>query len=151
MRKRYQWVIFANGLDWGTRFALYAKWSSGFWQGYNSVNQDVWRHWIPLFVSGAITALVCPPLEVANKAYLGDKTFPQHLRHNYQSRFHALFKIATTNPFALYKNSFPSIAGSFIQTTFAIGIHDFLMTLFNPILVGSLQTHPDSVKLVSVY
>ena len=134
-----------GSLDMGVRYALYAKWTSGFWKGTYSGNQDVWRHWIPLFIGAFFTSFLAPPLETAEKAYIGDKTFPKELRHGYTSRFNALYRLAMENPFALYKNSLPTMSASFIQTTFSIGIHDTLMMIFGP-----LATHggcnPDAVK-----
>lgn len=133
--------------DWGLRYALYRKWTGGYHQTYNSVNVDVWRHWIPLFCSSIATSVLAAPFEVASAAYFGDKTFPAHLRYNYRSIPHALVKIAYNNPFALYKNSLPSIMASFIQTSFAIGIHDFFYDLMSPLHQGT-NCPRDSVKFV---
>ena len=139
--------MFVGSIDWGTRFALYTKWNSGFWQGHVTGNPDVWRHWLPLFLGAAFTSLILPPFEVAEKAYYGDKTFPKNLQYGYTSRFNALFRIAKENPFALYKNSSPTVAAAFIQTTMAIGIHDFLMQLCWP-MVTHAAVHPGSVTAV---
>lgn len=121
-------------MDWGSRLALYRKWTGGIYQTHGSINVEIWRRWPPLFLSGAITALICPPLEVAYRAFKGDQTFPAHLRYGYQSPFHALFKIASESPSALYKNSSPSIAASFIQTTMAISIYEVANELLSPIV-----------------
>lgn len=119
--------------DWGLRYALYRKWTGGFWQTHGAVNNEVWRHWLPLFAAGFVTSFATPPMEVAQKAYVGDKTFPEHLRYKYTSVLNALVRIAARDPFALYKNAFPSMAGSFVGTTMLFGIHDFFYDLIMPL------------------
>lgn len=136
-----------GSFDLGVRYALYAKWTSGFWKGHYTGNHDVWRHWVPLFAGAIFTSFLAPPFEAAEKAYIGDLTFPKELRHGYTSRFNALYRLALENPFALYRNSLPTMASSFIQTTFSIGIHDFLSMLFEPIWSHG-GSDPDAVKFV---
>lgn len=87
-----------------------------------------------MLAAGVMTSFLAPPFEVAERAYLGDQTFPKELRVGYRSRFHALWKLMTTDPFALYKNSFPSILASFVITTMALGSYDFLYELFHPLV-----------------
>lgn len=136
-----------GSVDWGTRYALYRKWTGGIAQTQGTTNVDIWRHWFPLFFAGALTSVVAPPLEVAERAFVGDQTFPEHLRYGYRSRFHALWRLATTSPFALYKNSSPSMGASFVQTTMAFGLYDYLIELLHPINTAA-ECPTASVKFV---
>lgn len=54
------------------------------------------------------------PLEVARKAFHGDRTFPMNLRQGYTSIPNALYKIAVNKPYALFKNSLPTFMASYI-------------------------------------
>lgn len=120
--------------DWGTRYALFKKWVGGWVQRDGGMNTEHWRRWLPMISAGVVTSFVAPPFEVAEKAYIGDQTFPKELQHGYRSRFHALFKILTTDPWALYKNSTPSILASFVLTTMTFGIYDFLNEFGTPMV-----------------
>lgn len=124
-------------MDWGSRLALYRKWTGGLVQTHGGVNVEFWRHWAPLFVAGALTTLIAPPLEVAYRAYKGDLTFPEHLRYGYTSPFNALVRIASESPSSLYKHATPTMAASFIQTTMSIGIYDATWELFSPIVYNA--------------
>lgn len=142
--------MFVGSVDWGTRYALYRKWTGGIAQTQGTTNVDIWRHWFPLLLAGALTSVISAPLEVAERAYIGDLTFPEKLRYGYKSRFHALFSLATKNPFALYKNSSPSIAASFVQTTMAFGLYDYMCELFHPISTAA-ECPQGSVKFASAH
>lgn len=139
--------MFVGAVDWGTRYALMRKWLGGLHQMEGLVNIDIWRHWAPIVFSSLVTSVIAPPLEVAERAYIGDKTFPEHLRYKFTSRFNALWRIALTQPYALYKNSGPSIAASFVQTSMAFSIFDYLLDLFSPIVCASGSPH-GSIKFV---
>jgi hypothetical protein len=121
-------------MDWGSRYALFKKWVGGYAQPQGITNPEHYRRWIPLLAAGVVTSFLAPPFEVAERAYIGDQTFPKELRVGYRSRFHALFKLLTSDPFALYKNSFPSILASFVVTTMALGSYDYLYELFHPLV-----------------
>lgn len=123
------------------------KWLGGLHQMEGLVNIDVWRHWGPIVLSSLVTSVILPPLEVAERAFVGDKTFPEHLRYKFTSRFNALWRIALTQPFALYKNSWPSMAASFVQTSMAFSIFDYWLDLFSPI-VSAAGSPAGSVKFV---
>ena len=118
--------------DWGIRYACFRHFTAGWWQTSNNVNVDLYRRWPGLFAAAIITSICCVPFETANRAFIGDKTFPEKLRHNYTSPINALVKIFNNNPFALFKNSFPSFTASMFQTFFTFGWYEFLMEILYP-------------------
>ena len=146
MKGRMSYAIMAGSIDIGGRLAVYRYFSSGLYQSYGSVNVEAWRRFLPLAVSSLATSWIMAPLEVARAAFIGDKTFPQELRKGYRSPHHALFRLMKEQPYALFKNSLPTFATSYVQTSFLLGIYDYLYDLASPIF-READAAKDAVKL----
>ena len=147
MKARISYAVMAGSLDVGARFAVFHYFTSGWHQSYGSVNADYWRRSIPTVAACAATSWMMGPLEVARAAYHGDRTFPTELRKGYTSPHQALFRLAMTQPYALFKNSFPAVAASFVQNAFMFSLFDFLFDLFSP-LFRDTNSSKGSVKLL---
>lgn len=121
-----------GSLDLGTRLTAFRYFTGGFSQTFGSVNIDQWKRYFPMMGASFLTCWIMAPLEVAREAYFGDRTFPKELRKGYNSIPDALFKLAKTDPYALFKNSLPTAMASFVQTSFLLGIFDYLFDLVSP-------------------
>lgn len=133
MKARVSYALMAGSLDLGARFAVFRYFTSGLYQSYGSVNTESWRRIMPTLAASAATSWIMGPLEIARAAYHGDRTFPTELRKGYTSPHQALFRMATTQPYALFKNSFPAVTASFVQSLFMFTLFDYLFDLFSPL------------------
>ena len=79
------------------------------------------------------TSWIMGPLEIARKAFHGDRTFPVHLQKGYTSVPNALVQLATKEPYALFKNSLPSVMASYVQTSFLFATFDYFYDLISPL------------------
>jgi hypothetical protein len=123
----------AGSLDIGTRYAVFHWLTAGIYQSYASVNTEAWRRFAPTAVSALATSWIMGPLEIARKAYYADKSFPDHLQKGYKSVFHTFRCLATKEPYALFKNSLPTVMASYVQTSFLFGIFDYFFDLTSPL------------------
>ena len=147
MKARVSYAVMAGSLDVGPRLAMFHYFTSGWNQSYGSVNSEYWRRIIPTVAACALTSWMTAPLEIARAAYHGDRTFPQELRKGYNSPHQALFRMAATQPYALFKNSLPTVAASFVQNVFMFSLFDYLYDLFSP-LFRDTDSSKGSVKLL---
>ena len=125
LRSYMGYAVARGSIDIGLRLAVFRFFTGGLYQSPNSVNVEYWRRVFPTMLAAAATSWIMVPFEVSRAAYFADKTFPEHLRKGYSSQFNAFYRMLTQNPFSLFKNSFSTIGGSFIQTSFAFSIFDF--------------------------
>lgn len=147
MKARVSYAIMAGSLDIGTRFAVFRYLTSGIYQSYGSVNTEAWRRIAPTVAASALTSWIMGPLEIARAAYHGDRSFPVELRKGYTSPHQALFKMATTQPYALFKNSLPTVAASYVQSSFMFAIFEYLFDLLSP-LYRDTDSSKGAVKLL---
>ena len=124
----------ANGsIDVALRLAIFRYFTGGLYQSEGTVNVDYYRRAFPTMIAAALSSWIVVPLEVSRVAYKADQTFPEHLRKGYTSPFNALWKMATREPYAIFKNSTPTIAASFVQTSFMFALFDYGFDLFSPL------------------
>ena len=103
--------------DLGLRMFMFRSWVGGYYQPIGSVNADVWRRFIPSIAASLVTCWIVAPFEIAKKAYLADLKYPENLRRNYKSSIDALLKLPfQEGPAFLFKNSLPTMLGTFLET-----------------------------------
>ena len=120
-----------GSIDVGLRLAIFRYFTGGIYQTEGTVNVDYYRRPFPTMLAAALSSWVCVPFEVSRAAYKADLTFPEHLRYGYTSPLNAFWKMLTTQPFALFKNGSPSMAASFVQTSFMFAIFDYTFDLYS--------------------
>jgi hypothetical protein len=125
VRHRLVYAALAGSLDIGTRYAVFHWLTAGLYQSYGTVNTESWRRFAPTVVSALATSWLMGPLEIARKAFYADVSFPEHLQKGYKSVFHAFRSLAMKEPYALFKNSMPTVMASYVQTSFLFGIYDY--------------------------
>lgn len=77
-------------------------------------------------LTALLTCWTRAPLEIAEKAFYADQKFPKELRHNYGSIRGAFFGMARRNPWLLFKNSYPTVVGTFFETFVAFWSYDHI-------------------------
>jgi solute carrier family 25 oxoglutarate transporter 11 len=127
------YAFLAGTFDIGMRFAVYRYLTAGIWQSFGAVNNESWRRFAPTMAAAFATSWIMAPLEVARKAFHADRSFPVELQKGYTSIPQALCKLATTNPYALFKNSLPTVMASYIQTSFLFATFDYFYDLTSPL------------------
>ena len=121
----------AGSIDIGLRLAIFRYFTGGLYQTEGTVNVDYYRRPFPTMLAAALTSWIAVPFEVARVAYKADLSFPEHLRYGYSSPLNAFWSILKTQPFGLFKNSSPTIAASFVQTSMMFAIFDYTFDLFS--------------------
>jgi hypothetical protein len=130
LRSYMSQAVMRGSIDIGLRLAVFRYFTGGLYQSTDSVNVEYWRRVFPTALGAALTSWLLVPFETSRAAFLGDKSFPVELRKGYTSQSNALFKMVTKEPFALWKNSLPTMGGSYIQTSFAFCLFDFSFDFF---------------------
>ena len=133
LKHRISFAVLAGSLDIGTRFAVYRWLTAGLYQSFGSVNTEAWRRFAPTMLAALATSWIMAPLEIARKAFHGDRSFPTHLQKGYTSVPQTLVKMAVKEPYALFKNSLPTFMTSYIQTSFLFGTFDYFFDLVSPL------------------
>ena len=123
----------AGVFDIGLRFAVYRSLTGGLYQSFGSVNTEAWRRFAPTIVGALATSWLMAPFEVVRKAFFADQTFPAHLRKGYTSISNTFFKLVINDPYALFKNSLPTVMASYIQTSFLFATFDYVFDLTSPL------------------
>lgn len=104
-------------LDIGARLFMFRHWVGGYWQPNGTINVDVWRRVIPAVLSSLVSCWVVAPFEIAQKAFQADLKYPPELRKNYRSSVNALLRLPfEEGPAFLFKNSIPTMAGTFVES-----------------------------------
>ena len=104
---------------------VYNRLTSGYYK-LDNFNSEFYRRIIPTMLASALTCWITPIFDVSVFAYLSDLTFPKHLRVGYTSSFDALKQNMLKDPYFFYRNSFPTMLGTFVQTGVMLGIFDTL-------------------------
>ena len=103
--------------DLGARLFMMRYWVGGYYQSSGTVNVDVWRRMIPIVSASLALCWISTPFEIAKKAFIADRKFPENLRRNYTSSFNALMRLPfLEGPAFLFKNSLPTMLGVFLET-----------------------------------
>lgn len=125
-------ALMSGPFNLGIRMFMYRSWVSGFYQSAGAVNVDVWRRFFPTIAASLITCWVVAPLEIAKKAFMADQKFPENLRKNYKSSFDALIKLPfQEGPAFLFKNSLPTMMGTFLETFGMFYFTDYFLDFTN--------------------
>lgn len=148
-RPTLQFALLSGVFDVGIKVGVWRHLVGGWAQIWGSVNTDVWKRLGPSVVASFLTCWTAVPLEIARKAYIADKKFPEHLRRNYRSVANALFRIPfEEGPSYLFKNGQPTMLHNFILTGVTLSTFDFLIDMFSIIYDNySMAKYP--FKIVS--
>ena len=121
-------ALLTGPMDLGLRIFMFRKWVGGLYQPIGSVNSELWRRVLPAIAASLATCWVVAPFEIAKKAVLADQKFPEHLQRKYTSTLNALLRLPFhEGPAFLFKNSLPTMAGTFMESVFLLYITDFFL------------------------
>lgn len=146
LRSYMLYGLASGSFDIGLRLALFRYFTGGLYQSYGTVNVDYFRRPFPTMLAAALSSWAVVPLETSRMAFKADQTFPEHLRKGYTSSFNAFWRMLANEPFALFKNSSPTMAASFVQTSFMFILFDFNFDLFS-ILFRDMSIPVSMVKI----
>ena len=139
-----------GSIDVGLRLAVFRYFTGGIYQTEGTVNVDYYRRPFPTMLAAALTSWIAVPLEISRTAYKADLSFPEHLRNGYTSSFNAFWRMLTKQPFALFKNGSPTMAASFVQTSFMFSLFDFNFDMFS-LLFREFDVPFSMVKILVTY
>lgn len=77
-------------------------------------------------VTAILTCWIKVPFEIGYKAYQADTKFPKELRRNYRGPFSAMASLFYRNPMNLFRNGYPAMVASTMETFFAFYLYDEL-------------------------
>jgi hypothetical protein len=107
---------------------MFREFVGGLYQPIGTVNVELWRRVVPSIVASLLSCWVSAPFEIAKKAYLADQKYPEHLQRKYTSSLNALRRLPfEEGPAFLFKNSLPSMAGTFFESIFLFYFTDYFL------------------------
>ena len=132
MRRNVSFGLALGTFDVGLRFATLRYFTEGLPHQYPAGYTESWMKPAPIMMASVLSSIIRAPLEIAKKAFQADKKFPKEIRHGYSSIRSAFFRLAAQNPTYLFKNSYPTILGTIVQSSFMFTLYDYMngITLF---------------------
>lgn len=124
MRRQVLYGMTYGGFDMGFKLAVFRFMTEGINEQFAEFSTDIWKKPFPITLAALLTCWTRAPFEISYKAYYADQKFPQELRRNYTSIRHAFWSLLRRNPVLLFKNSYPTMWASFLETGFTFWMYD---------------------------